>query len=207
MSDEALLAAVRDYYEDRLRRHGPTARGVDWNSEESQHLRFRELARLWDSEPDASILDYGCGYGALAAWARARGHRGAYFGFDVSEAMTSAAAQQTTGLAGCVFTTNRASLVAADYAVASGLLNVKLDNPEDRWREYVRSAIADLASLGTRGFAFNALTQYSDPEKRRPDLFYANPLDLFDHCKRTYSRFVSLVHDYPLYEFTILVRR
>jgi SAM-dependent methyltransferase len=207
MSHDALLAGVRDYYEERLRQHGPTARGVDWNSEESQHLRFRELARLWEGEPDTSILDYGCGYGALAAWARARGHRGPYVGFDVSEAMTTAAAQQNAGVPECQFTTDRASLAAADYAVASGIFNVKLDNPEERWREYVRAAIADLAALGTRGFAFNALTQYSDPEKRRPDLHYANPLDLFDHCTRTYSRFVALVHDYPLYEFTILVRR
>jgi hypothetical protein len=51
------------------------------------------------------------------------------------------------------------------------------------------------------------LTSYSDPDKRRPDLYYADPLALFDHCKRTYSRFVSLIHDYPLYEFTLLVRR
>jgi hypothetical protein len=71
----------------------------------------------------------------------------------------------------------------------------------------VRETIADLAALGTRGFAFNALTLYSDVEKRRPDLHYADPLELFDHCKRTYSRFVTLLHDYPLYEFTILVRR
>ena len=35
----------------------------------------------------------------------------------------------------------------------------------------------------------------------------ADPLEAFDRCKRTYSRFVTLLHDYPLYEFTIIVRR
>jgi len=30
---------------------------------------------------------------------------------------------------------------------------------------------------------------------------------LFDYCKRTYSRDVALLHDYGLYEFTILVRK
>ena len=94
-----------------------------------------------------------------------------------------------------------------DYAVASGVLNVKQQAGDAEWASYVRETIADLAALGTRGFAFNALTLYSDAEKRRPDLYYADPLELFDHCKRTYSRFVTLLHDYPLYEFTILVRR
>ncbi|TMG79221.1 MAG: hypothetical protein E6H78_20525 [Betaproteobacteria bacterium] len=66
--------------------------------------------------------------------------------------------------------------------------------------------IEDLAALSTRGFAFNALTSYSDPQRRRPDLYYADPLDLFDHCKRHVSRLVSLLHDTPLYEFTLIVR-
>ena len=44
-------------------------------------------------------------------------------------------------------------------------------------------------------------------ERHQADLFYADPLHLFDRCKRTYSRFVTLLHDYPLYEFTIIVRR
>jgi hypothetical protein len=68
------------------------------------------------------------------------------------------------------------------------------------------ATISDLASLGSRGFAFNALTTYSDADRQRPDLYYADPLVCFDHCRRTFSRFVTLLHDYPLYEFTMLVR-
>jgi hypothetical protein len=30
---------------------------------------------------------------------------------------------------------------------------------------------------------------------------------LFDLCKRRYSRNVALLHDYEIYEFTILVRK
>ncbi len=53
---------------------------------------------------------------------------------------------------------------------------------------------------------FNCLTSYSDPEKKRDELYYADPCALFDMCKRRYSRQVALLHDYGLYEFTILVR-
>ena len=61
--------------------------------------------------------------------------------------------------------------------------------------------------LGNRGFAFNMLTSYSDPDRMRSDLFYGDPRHFFDHAKRTFSKQVALLHDYGLYEFTILVRR
>jgi SAM-dependent methyltransferase len=207
MSSEQLRGQARDYYETKLRAHGATPAGVDWNSLESQELRFALLANLWRDEADASILDYGCGYGALADYLRARGHRGTYTGYDVSEAMATAAHARMASLHGCVVTAKREQLQPADFAVASGVFNVKQDADNDSWRAYIWETLADLAALGTRGFAFNALTSYSDEDKRRPDLYYADPLEAFDRCKRTFSRFVTLLHDYPLYEFTIIVRR
>src|SRR5262245_2538170 len=86
MNTSDLLRQTRLYYDAKLAEHGPTARGVDWNTEESQHLRFRELAKVID-DVDASVLDYGCGYGALGAYLRSHGHRGPYTGFDISERM------------------------------------------------------------------------------------------------------------------------
>jgi len=204
MSTPDLLRQTRQYYDGRLAEHGPTARGVDWNSEESQQLRFRELTRLIDGE-HASVLDYGCGYGALRAYLRDQGHRGRYTGFDISERMIEAARASVSDPA-AHFETARNALASADYTLASGIFNVKQGATDEAWQRYVIETISDLAALSTRGFAFNALSRYSDVDRRRPDLYYADPLDLFDHCKRHISRFVSLLHDTPLYEFTVLVR-
>jgi SAM-dependent methyltransferase len=207
VSHSALLGQVREYYDTKLADHGATPAGVDWNSLESQQLRFRQFERLWNGHQRASIIDYGCGYGALAAFLRARGYHGPYVGLDVSQAMVEAARAYTASLPDCTFTTGAAGLEPADFAVASGILNVKLQVDDAEWQGYVRSTLDELSALGTRGFAFNALTSYSDLDRRRANLFYADPLELFDHCKRTYSRSVSLLHDYPLFEFTIVVRR
>lgn len=205
MSTLELLRQTRQYYDGKLAEHGPTARGVDWNSEESQRLRFRELVRLVENDPDASVLDYGCGYGALRAYLRERGHRGPYIGFDISERMIDAAcAGGSDGRS--QFLSDRDALERVDYTLASGIFNVKQTASDEQWKEYVLETIADLSRMSRRGFGFNALSLYSDSEKRRADLFYADPLELFDHCARRISRFVSLLHDTPLYEFTILVR-
>jgi len=41
----------------------------------------------------------------------------------------------------------------------------------------------------------------------RDYLYYGDPCFYFDLCKRSYSRQVALMHDYGLYEFTLLVRK
>jgi SAM-dependent methyltransferase len=196
---------VRRYYESRLTEHGATARGVDWNSETSQQVRFRDLVRLFEDEPDASILDYGCGYGALAAYIRARGHRGPYSGFDVSDRMI-AAARAGAFASGATFSSRRTEVVPADYTVASGVFNVRQQTPEADWHTYVLETLDDIAACSRRGFGFNVLSTRSDAERRRADLFYADPIEMFDYCTRRFSRRVALLHDAPLYEFTMLVR-
>jgi len=59
----------------------------------------------------------------------------------------------------------------------------------------------------TQGMAFNMLTKYSDADRMRPDLYYADPLFFFDYCKRNFAKNVALLHDYHLYDFTIIVRK
>jgi SAM-dependent methyltransferase len=206
VESESIRAGVAEYYGAKLAEHGATARGVDWRDEASQTLRFEQLLKVVDAPGAFSINDYGCGYGALVAHLDTRGEAFSYTGFDVSAAMLDHAKRTYAGRPDCEFVTGENELPRADYTVASGILNVKLGFSYDAWEEYVRDTLARLASLSTRGFAFNALTSYSDPELRRDDLYYADPRVVFDHCKRTFSRNVALLHDYGLYEFTTIVR-
>jgi SAM-dependent methyltransferase len=189
-----------------VRTHGPTARGVDWNSEESQTLRFEQLMKLCDRSRPYSLLDYGSGYGALARFLSQAGDRFTYQGYDVTPAMVDQGRQVLAGIPGASITGVRGEVEPADYAVASGVFNLKLDVEEAEWQRYVLSVVHDLSGLGRRGFAFNVLTSYSDPPLMRPDLYYADPRFYFDYCKRHFSRHVALLHDYGLWEFTLIVR-
>jgi SAM-dependent methyltransferase len=206
MSFKAILDEVRQYYDGKLGAFGATPKGADWNSLESQELRFRQLLQVCDRSGTFSINDYGCGYGALVDYLSDQGYAFEYAGFDISENMITQARELHKGQECCDFFTEESQLTIADYTVASGIFNVSLETSDEEWRDYILTTLTKIAELSEQGFAFNALTRYSDQELMRRDLYYADPLFLFDHCKRIFSRFVSLLHDYPLYEFTILVR-
>lgn len=207
MGSNSILSSVQEYYDEKIRTHGPTARGVDWNSPESQHLRFAQLLKLIDHSRPFALNDFGCGYGALVDYLERGDYQFHYTGFDISSQMIATAKELHPSSDQIEFVSEKGQLRQADYTVASGVFNVKLNTAGDEWKQYILATLETMNSLSRAGFAFNALTKYSDAEFMREDLYYSDPLFLFDHCKSKYSKFVALLHDYPLYEFTILVRK
>lgn len=202
-----LLNQVAEYYTAKLAEHGETPRGVDWNGEASQLLRFTQLCKIIGSSSDFSINDLGCGYGALYDFLEQRYGAFSYSGIDVSIEMIRAAEGRYTAKGNAkFFHSNRPSQVA-DYGVASGIFNVRLERPDSEWWNYFEATLDELNQTSRLGFAFNCLTSYSDKDKTHEYLYYADPCRVFDLCKRRYSRNVALLHDYGLYEFVMLVRK
>lgn len=202
-----LLSDVATYYSNKLAEHGDTPRGADWNSEESQNLRFEQLCKII-TKPDAfSLNDLGCGYGALFDFLANKYQTFSYLGVDVSEEMIQAAKKRYKSNAQVSYIKSDEPDNIADYGVASGIFNVRLDHSDSEWSDYLESSLDVLDRTSRLGFSFNCLTSYSDVDKKRDYLYYADPCQLFDLCKRRYSTHVALLHDYGLYEFTILVRK
>ena len=202
-----LLTEVAKYYTAKLAQHGETPQGVDWNGEESQTLRFKQLCKIFDVSNDFSVNDLGCGYGALSDFLAHRYESFFYTGIDVSEGMIRAAEQRSRDSNQVRFIVSNKPEHVADYGIASGIFNVRLGRSDAEWQLYLESTLDVLNSTSRRGFAFNCLTSYSDAHKMRDYLYYADPCILFDLCKCRYSRNVALLHDYELYEFSILVRK
>jgi hypothetical protein len=203
-----LLQRVNDYYTSKVETHGINHQGVDWKSKESQELRFDQILRLHHNPTEHfSLIDYGSGYGALAHYMADKGFHFTYTGFDISTSMVQRGVENTPPGCDWKFTCDFDALTSADYVVSSGIFNVKFDTTDDVWKQYMLETVQKMWALSTQGIAFNVLTSYSDAEYMRADLHYADPLFWFDYCKRNFSRQVTLLHDYGLYEFTLLVRR
>lgn len=204
----AIYAAVADYYDSALARHGPTARGVDWRDEASHRLRHAQFLRLLSEDPSASVLDLGCGYGDFLTVLRKAGYSGRYMGCDVAAGMIAAAKALHGEGADRIWHLGNRPPEPSDYAIASGLLNVRCGGVDEAtWALYIDSALATLAQYGRRGFGFNMLSLSSDPDKRSPNLYYASPVQTLEMCLNRFGRHVALLQDYGLWEFTILVRQ
>lgn len=207
MKLQSMIASVGNYYDSALAKYGSTPKGVDWNNENSQLLRFQQLSKIIKPSSYFSINDIGCGYGAYNLFLKTTHDNYTYYGIDISEKMIDAAKERNSFLSNCHFEVKSKPSEICDYSIASGIFNVKLSTPEKQWVKYVKEMIMHLNNSSRLGFSFNCLTIYSDVEKMKDHLFYADPLEIFNFCKLSCSLNVALLHDYDLYEFTILVRK
>lgn len=200
---------VDEYYAKKLEIYGATPQGVDYNGPDAQNIRFKQLVKVIDPSRPFTVIDYGCGYGGLFDFMHALGWQFEYYGVDLIESMVTTGRALHKDFPNAHFTTNEAEVPPAEYLLAGAIFNVKLDIPLEDWRDMTLETLWRMNKLCTRGFSFNMLTNYSDPERmaQRPDLFFGDPLFYFDYCKRNFSRDVALLHDYQLYDFTILVRK
>jgi len=201
------LEQVKSYFDKRIHEHGASPRGSDWNSVSSQNIRFDQLFKVVEGNVPFSVLDYGCGYGAFADYLFEKDCDADYHGFDILESAVSTAREFHQAKPKRTFYSDQSLLPVCDYVVASGIFNFRGDHLFEAWTEYVIGVLIEFDRLGQRGFASNFLTKYSDADKMRPDLYYADPLYVFDYCKRNFSRNIALLHDYDLYDFTIVVRK
>jgi SAM-dependent methyltransferase len=207
MASDQDTGQIKDYFEEKFDRHGPTPQGVDWNSEQAQNIRFDQLVKVCNLSRPFSLIDYGCGYGALAGYLMGKGFKFQYTGYDLSQEMVSKAQVIYQGVKNCRFTHQESDLATAEYTLASGIFNKKFETSEDEWLAYILRTLEKINVLSSAGFAFNLLTQYSDPKLLKPDLYYGDPCFFFTYCKQHFARNVALLHDYEVYDFTVIVRK
>ncbi len=201
---------VNEYYAAKLASFGPGAQGVGWRNEEKQEKRFLQLSKIIEENSNFSINDLGCGTGDLLPWlVRHQYQDFSYTGYDVLDTMLDLAVKQHGQInqGSFIKVSGAGEMQSADYTVASGVFNLKYSFSEKDWIGYITGALEHMDSKSKRGFAFNMLTKYSDKEFMEDHLYYADPLFMFDHCKKNFSRNVALLHDYNEYDFTILVRK
>jgi len=207
---EKILKDVDKYYTNKILKYGRTPKGVNWKNEEVQIVRFKQLLKVVDIKNYYILNDLGCGYGSMYSYMNENNHKNFYYyGYDLSKEMVENARSLYGDFNNCEFfvINHFAEIKNSDYTVASGIFNVKMQYKEFEWLPYILETLDEMNKKSKKGFAFNILTKYSDKEYMRDDLYYADPSYFFDYCKRNFSRNISLLHDYELYEFTIIVRK
>lgn len=201
-----LMSKVEQYYREKIREFGIDPKGVDWKDEHSQNIRFKQLLKIIDDDKPIAINDLGCGYGALFLYlSRETSVKvSKYYGYDICADMLVNARNLISDERASFIESDKI-LFDADYSVCSGIFNVKLDIELPQWEEFILDTLSNINEKSSSGFAFNCTTSYVDYKVAH--LYYGAPFFFFDYCKKNFSRNVALLHDYGLYEWTILVRK
>ena len=207
MKNKEILDKVNSYYTAKIIENGRTPQGVDWNSQESQYLRFEVLASVIDGKEPFSVLDYGCGFGSMLDFYKSKYENFEFLGYDISEEMIKSAVESHSEAKNAKWFTAIDEVPNVQYTIASGIFNVRLKSSDADWLQYILDILHTMNKKSEKGFSFNMLTKYSDAEFMKDYLYYADPLFIFDYCKKNFSKYVTLKHDYPLYEFTITVKK
>jgi SAM-dependent methyltransferase len=203
----AVHSRIERYYSAKIERWGPTPMGVDWSCEPTQQLRFVQLLRLCEFASDFSLDDWGCGYGALLGFIAKRHPEATvdYLGIDLSPAMIDHAKKLSRHRLSAQFAVGERSPRVADYAVASGIFNVRIDEPLALWEDFTRMTLRDMARSTRVGFAVNFLAPLEGMEGKR-ELYRPAPARWADFCERDLGTKVTLLDRYGMREFTLLAR-
>ena len=205
--DSKLRSNIVAFFEDKFQQHGATPKGVDWNSEVAQKNRFSWLLKsIGDIDQSSSILDFGCGYGGFLPYLRQHSWTGEYVGYDITKPLISEARRAYKNDPKATFIDD-APIPKADILIACGIFSMKQSEQIDTWEDHIKSTILEISQLAKSHLAFNMLSSYSDADKKRPDLYYANPCYWFEFCKANISNLVAIHHDFSPWEFNLIIRR
>jgi SAM-dependent methyltransferase len=207
MSANAIYEKVQAYYEAKLALHGASPQGVDWSCAATQWLRFVQLLKICALDSSFSLIDLGCGYGALAAFLADRYPRADvdYLGIDVSPVMIQRARRRFRGDPKRRFRVGRSCLETADYAVASGIMNIRLGVSVALWEDLVRATLTNMRSKSIKGFAVNFLA--IPPQSAPPEMTYSvDSSKWVRFCQEELGCTTEVREAYGLAEYTLLAR-
>ncbi|MEX5721407.1 class I SAM-dependent methyltransferase [Geodermatophilus maliterrae] len=199
---------LRDHYAETFRRHGPSPLGVDWRGLPDLELRYRKMLEVIPAgrRHRPTVLDVGCGFGGLYAYALDQGLDLRYTGIDVvPEMITHARATLPSGEFRCEDVFELPPGSRYDYVVCNGILTQKLTTSTRDMDRHAQRLIRRLHELSTVGAVFNVMTSKVDYTK--DNLYHRHPAELLAWCMAEVTDRVRVDHAYPLYEYSVYLYR
>lgn len=188
------------YFDEAARKHGTGHRAVDWGSAHSQQLRFNRLTKLLNPQPGQRLLDVGCGISDYLRQLNEIGLDVDYTGIDISDEMIRRSMEtwpDATFFQGSIL---ELELDRFDLAVASGIFNLRQDDPMG----FLIATVHHMYDLCDIGIAFNCLSTRAD--NMTEGEFHVDPDKLQEQLSQVAGT-VILDHDYLPHDFTIAMLR
>lgn len=206
---EKISEILRNHYSKTYAEHGPTSKGVDWGEKEwAAVLRQSKMLEVirHPSERVYSILDVGCGYGALADLIEFNKLNIKYTGIDIVEEMIIEGAMRHPLHKFICGDIMELEVGKYDFVVCNGILTQKLNASTLEMNEFAQRLIKKLYDVSICGVAFNVMSTYVNYQK--DNLYYRNPAELLAWCMAELTPHAKLDSAYELwFEYTVYLYR
>jgi len=199
MAEEDINRIIQIYSE-RLNKHGVSPEALGWDKKRA-NLRFEILSSQWDLD-NASILDFGCGFGQFWDFLMQKGIGGFnYLGIDINPRFIEIAKGLYPDASFRLFNMLKDPLECKyDYIFASGVFNDKLDDN----LMFIKSVFQKFDEYSEKGFAANFLSD--KVQYRHSHTFHSDPSSVLKLCYK-YSNNIIIRNDYMPFEFTVFVNK
>ena len=189
-------------YEGRLEKYGYDVKTVGWGSVKDQYSRFDMLLRGVDCN-NKDILDLGCGLGDFIGYLKQKNIKNfTYTGIDLSEKIIEKAKAKYQESSCNFFAKNvfNDELPKADIVIVSGMLTFNIKGTKVNIGKIMQKMFDSANEILT----INFMSTYVDFELEKN--LHFPPEEIFTHAKKI-TKWVNIYHDYPLYEFTIQLKK
>ena len=180
------------FYKNALKKHGATAKGLNWHDDYSQVTRFEVILEMLPDITGSSIIDAGCGFGDFYEFIKE--FDVSYLGYDIVEENVNIAKQRTSQEI-VVKDILKDSLEFADYYIASGSMNIL-----SRFETFL--FIERCFEHSKKGFIFNL--PYGKDESRNFNYFLPQEIK---HFAKKFECEVTAKSGYLPHDFTVFLKR
>ena len=196
-----------EYYGSLYEKHGVGVDAVASGRQAYKNLRYEKLSRLFSQETRCSVHDVGFGLGHFHEYLKNRfPEKIEYSGSEVTPQFVEHCRRAYPDSK--FFSrdlSQRAFPERYDYLVFGGTFYHPAEADPAEFETFMRSMLLNGFASASKGIAFNLITSFV--ETRYPSLFYPDICQVIQFVAKELSRFFTIDHATPLYEYTVCVYR
>lgn len=205
------MANLETYYNNKIKKHGLSHKGLDANSQASLNARYQVLSEA-ANYTGKTVLDVGSSWGVLGHYLHNNYEHIDYTGIDISkEAIDLGLSHNNlnlihTSLADYKpFDIMQNKTKQYDHVIAQGLF-YKLPRTKDGFSEVIQ-IIKKMWSLTRETLAFCALSSWADPNMIDKDELLIDPVMMLAFIRENFTRNIKFDHSYLPHDALFVMRR
>lgn len=194
------------YCSDLLNKHGAGVDAVASGKQIYKNLCFKKLSKVFGGDNNFTLHDVGFGVGHYYEYLNGSLPDLAftYSGSEVTKRFVEHCQKAYPDMD--FFYRDLAFKVYPeryDYLIFGGTFYHKIDASDKEFEIFVENILKNAFQMANKGISFNFITDFV--EYKCDELYYAEIARISEFVVKNLSRFFTIDHAYPLYEFTVCV--